>query len=200
VKTDSIQVDARTVNDVKVSPDGRYAVMTREGASDRVNGLVILDLADPAHPVIAAEHSENLTGGVHNTWPENDYLYALSGGEKYVIVDVSDIYNPVNVGEYNHPNSRIHDVMVHDGIAFSAEWNNGIVVVDVGNGRWGGSPDNPVFITNYPTPGGRTHTVLPYDTGVHRPIPRLRLRRGHGSAGDGPPRQLRPGTLQSGHR
>ena len=32
VKTDSVQVDARTVNDVKVSPDGRYAVMTREGA------------------------------------------------------------------------------------------------------------------------------------------------------------------------
>jgi hypothetical protein len=162
VKTDSVQVDARTVNDVKVSPDGRYAVMTREGASDRVNGLVILDLADPAHPVIAAEHNENLTGGVHNTWPENDYLYALSGGEKYVIIDVSDIYSPVNVGEYNHPNSRIHDLMVHDGIAFSAEWNNGIVVVDVGNGRWGGSPNNPVFITNYPTPGGRTHTVLPY--------------------------------------
>jgi hypothetical protein len=163
VKTDSVQVDARTVNDVKVSPTGRYAVMTREGASDRINGLVILDLADPAHPVIAAEHSENLTGGVHNTWPEEDYLYALSGGEKYVIIDVSDIYNPVNVGEYNHPNSRIHDVMVHNGIAFSAEWNNGIVVVDVGNGEWGGSPENPVFITNYATPGGRTHTVIPYE-------------------------------------
>lgn len=163
VKTDSVQVDARTVNDVKVSPTGRYAVMTREGASDRRNGLVILDLADPAHPVIASEHDDNLTGGVHNTWPEEDYLYALSGGEKYVIVDISDIYNPVNVGEYNHPNSRIHDLMVHDGIAFSAEWNNGIVVVDVGHGGWGGSPENPVFITNHVTPGGRTHTVLPYE-------------------------------------
>ncbi len=162
VKTDSIQVDARTVNDVKVSPEGRYAVMTREGASDRVNGLVILDLANPAHPVIAAEHDDDLTGGVHNTWPEEDYLYALSGGEKYVIIDVSDIYNPVNVGEYNHPNSRIHDVMVVDGIAYSAEWNNGIVVVDVGHGGWGGSPENPVLITNYVTPGGNTHTVLPY--------------------------------------
>ncbi len=163
VKTDSVQVNARTVNDVKVSPDGRYAVMTREGASDRVNGLVILDLEDPAHPVIAAEHNDNLTGGVHNTWPEEDYLYALSGGERYIIIDVSDIYNPVNVGEYNHPNSRIHDVMVHNGIAFSAEWNNGVVVVDVGHGGWGGSPENPVFITNYATPGGRTHTVIPYE-------------------------------------
>ena len=41
-----IQVNARTINDVTVSPDGRYAVMSREGASNRVNGVVILDLAN----------------------------------------------------------------------------------------------------------------------------------------------------------
>ena len=50
IKTDSIQVDARSVNDVKVSPDARYATVTREGASNRRNGVVILDLANPAPP------------------------------------------------------------------------------------------------------------------------------------------------------
>ena len=162
VKTDSIQVDARSVNDVKVSPDGRYASLTREGASNRRNGVVILDLADPAHPVIASEYTDGLTGGVHNAFPTNDHLFALSNGDKYVILDVSDLYNPRYVSEYDHPNSRVHDVWVHDGIAYSAEWGTGLVVVDVGNGRWGGTIEEPVFVSNYPVPTGATHAVFPY--------------------------------------
>jgi hypothetical protein len=51
---------------------------------------------------------------------------------------------------------------VHDGIAYSSEWGNGVVVVDVGNGRWGGSIENPVFVTNVPYPVGRTHAAFPY--------------------------------------
>ena len=162
VKTDSIQVDARSVNDVKVSPDGRYASLTREGASNRRNGVVILDLADPAHPVIASAYTDGLTGGVHNAFPTNDHLFALSNGDKYVILDVSDLYNPRYVSEYDHPNSRVHDVWVHDGIAYSAEWGTGLVVVDVGNGRWGGTIEEPVFVSNYPVPTGATHAVFPY--------------------------------------
>lgn len=162
IKTDSIQVDARSINDVKVSPDGRYASLTREGASDRRNGVVILDLADPAHPKIAAEYTEGLTGGVHNAFPTNDYLFALSNGDKYVILDVRDIYEPKYVSEYDHPDSRVHDVWVHDGIAYSAEWGTGLVAVDVGNGRWGGAIDNPVLISTYPVPTGATHAAFPY--------------------------------------
>jgi hypothetical protein len=137
--------------------------MTREGASNRRNGVVILDLANPAHPVIASSYEEGLTGGVHNAFPTNDYIFALSDGDKYVILDVRDIYNPTYVSEYNHPDSRVHDVWVHNGIAYSAEWGTGVVAVDVGNGRWGGSIDNPVFIMSYPVPTGRTHAVFPYE-------------------------------------
>ncbi len=164
VKTDSIQVDARTVNDVKVSPDGRYATMTREGASTRRNGVVILDLAEPAHPVIAAEFDEGLTGGVHNAFPTEDHVFALSGGEKYLIIDVTDLYNPRYVSEFQYPGARIHDVWVKDGIAYSAQRPVGGVMVDVGDGRWGGSPENPVLIgVTGPMPeGGGAHTVYPY--------------------------------------
>lgn len=171
VKTDSIQVDARSVNDMKVSPDARYATMTREGASDRRNGVVILDLADPAHPVVASEVSAHgLTGGVHNAFPTNTHVYALANGDKYVILDVTDLHNPRYVGEYDHPDSRLHDVWVMDGLAYSAEWENGLVVVDVGDGRWGGSPENPVFVSSHPLPTGGTHAVFPYvsqSTGKH---------------------------------
>ncbi|MEQ9400003.1 MAG: Ig-like domain-containing protein [Longimicrobiales bacterium] len=163
VKTDSIHVDARTVNDVKVSPDGRYAALSREGASTRTNGVVILDLADPAHPRIASTFESNgVTGGVHNMFATDDHLFALANGDKYVIIDVTDLSAPRYVSEYNHPNSRVHDVWVHDGIAYSSEWGNGVVVVDVGNGRWGGSIENPVFVTNVPYPVGRTHAAFPY--------------------------------------
>lgn len=170
-KTDSIQVDARSVNDVKVSPDARYATLTREGASDRRNGVVILDLADPAHPVVASEVSAHgLTGGVHNAFPTETHVYALANGDKYVVLDVTDLYNPRYVGEYDHPDSRLHDVWVMDGLAYSAEWETGLVVVDVGDGRWGGSPENPVFVSSYPLPTGSTHAVFPYvsqSTGKH---------------------------------
>ena len=162
VKVDSIQVDARTVNDVKVSPDGRYAALSREGASNRRNGVVIVDLANPRQPKIASNFDEGLTGGVHNMFATDDYLFALSGGDKYVILDVRDIYAPKYVSEYNHPDSRIHDVWVSDGIAYSSEWGTGVVVVDVGNGRWGGTIESPKFVTNIPYPVGRTHAAFPY--------------------------------------
>lgn len=161
-KIDSIQVDARTVNDVKASPDGRYAVLSREGATNRRNGLVIVDMSTPSEPTIASIYEDGITGGVHNMFAADDYLYALSDGDKFVIIDMSDIYNPRYVSEYNHPNSRTHDVWVNDGLAFSSEWGTGVVVVDVGDGRWGGSPENPVFVTSYATPSGATHAAFPY--------------------------------------
>ncbi|MGH7554640.1 MAG: Ig-like domain-containing protein [Longimicrobiales bacterium] len=160
VKTDSIKVDARTINDVTVSPDGRYGVLTREGASNRVNGVVILDLANPAHPKVASTFDQELTGGVHNAFATNDYLFAVSGGSKYVIVDVKDIYNPKYVSEYRHPNARLHDLWVHDGIAYSAQGGVGTVVVDVGNGKYGGTIEKPKLITYFPVNSG--HEIYPY--------------------------------------
>ena len=163
VKMDSIQVDARTVNDVKVAPNARYAALSREGTSTRRNGPVLVDLSDPQNPVIASYIDDpHITGGVHNMFATNDYLFALANGDKYVIFDVSDLSDPKFVSEYNHPNSRVHDVWVHDGIAYSSEWGTGVVVVDVGNGKWGGSIENPTFVTNVPYPVGRTHAAFPY--------------------------------------
>jgi hypothetical protein len=163
VKTDSIQIDARTVNDVKVAPNGRYAALSREGASNRRNGVVILDMANPAHPTVASTFDSNgVTGGVHNMFATDDYLFALAGGDKFVIIDVRNPYDPSFVSEYNHPNSRVHDVWVHDGLAYSSEWQTGVVVVDVGNGKWGGSIENPVLVTAVPYPVGATHAAFPY--------------------------------------
>ena len=42
-------------------------------------------------------------------------VFALSAGDKYVILDMSDLTSPRFVSEYDHPDSRIHAVWVHDG-------------------------------------------------------------------------------------
>ena len=160
VKTDSIRIDARTINDVTVSPDGRFAVLSREGASNRVNGIVILDLAVPAHPKIASTFNEQLTGGVHNIFATNDHIFAISGGEKYVIIDAKDITKPRYVSEYKHPGARIHDLWVRDGIAYSAQGGAGTVLVDVGNGKYGGTIERPKLISVFPINSG--HEIYPY--------------------------------------
>ena len=160
VKTDSIKVDARTINDVTVSPDGRYAALSREGASNRINGVVILDLAVPAHPKVASTFDQELTGGVHNMFATNDHLFAISGGQKYVIIDVKDLKKPTYVSEYQYPNARIHDLWVRDGIAYSAQGGVGTVIVDVGNGKYGGTIEKPKLISVFKINSG--HEIYPY--------------------------------------
>ncbi len=162
---DTVRVDARTVNDVKVSEDGRFAVISREGASNRRNGLVILDVSDPQNGVtVIARYDDQLTGGVHNVFIAEEHIYALSAGRRYDILNAEDPTNPYRVGrfELDTPGHSIHDVWVHEGIAYSSNWADGVVAVDVGGGGMGGAPNNPVLLGNTPYPSGWNHAAFPY--------------------------------------
>ena len=161
---DSIVVDARTVNDVKVTEDGTVCVITREGASNRRNGIVILDCSNPRDVKILSTFDDDLTGGVHNVFVYKDHVYAVNNGRKYDIINIEDPTNPHRVGvfELDTPGHALHDVWVVDGIAYSSNWGDGVVLVDVGNGIAGGSPSNPVKIAQYADFGGATHTAFPY--------------------------------------
>ncbi|WP_339874927.1 hypothetical protein [uncultured Algoriphagus sp.] len=161
---DSVKVDARTVNDVKVSEDGKVAVISREGASNRKNGLVIIDVSNPRDTKVISEFSKNLTGGVHNVFIYKDHVYALSDGRKYYSINIEDPKNPRIVGEFelDTPGHAIHDVWVHDGIAYSSNWSDGVQLVDVGNGIAGGTPANPVQFASYAYPSGSNHAAFPY--------------------------------------
>jgi hypothetical protein len=164
VKIDSVQVDARTVNDVKVASDGRIAVISREGASDRRNGIVLYDVSDPRNVTEVGRYDEGLTGGVHNVFIHDDHVYALSAGQRYDILNIENPSRPVKVGsfELDAPGHSIHDVWVEDGIAYSSNWRDGVVLVDVGNGIAGGSPENPVQFAQYAYPSGANHAAFPY--------------------------------------
>jgi len=164
VPVDTVTVDARTVNDVKVSADGRTCIISREGASDRKNGIVILDCTDPNNVEIITEYTERLTGGVHNLFIHQDHVYALSNGRRYEIINIEDRANPQRVStfELDTPGHSIHDVWVERGIAFSSNWDDGVVLTDVGNGMAGGSPSNPQQISSYAYPSGWNHAAFPY--------------------------------------
>ena len=164
IKIDSVQVDARTVNDVKVSEDGKICVISREGASNRKNGIIIIDVTNPYDVNIISEYTQNLTGGVHNVFIYENHVYALSNGEKYYVINIDDPKNPKEIGKFElgKPGQSIHDVWIEDGIAYSSNWRNGVYLVDVGNGIANGSPSNPVAFANYNYASGAHHATFPY--------------------------------------
>lgn len=161
--TDSVVVDARVVNDVKIRDDGNLGVLTHEGSADGLNGITILDLADPTHPAPIARFSNTLQTGVHNAWLDGNYLYVVVDGTAPTsglrVVDVSDPRNPTEVASYYAGSSFLHDVYVRDGLAFLSHWDAGLVILDVGAGIAGGSPTNPVEVSRLELPSGQTHNA-----------------------------------------
>jgi hypothetical protein len=49
------------------------------------------------------------------------------------------------------PNFGVHDTYLRDGFAFVCAWNTGLIIYDVGNGSFGGSPSTPVEVSRIVT-------------------------------------------------
>ena len=162
--SDSITVDARTVNDVKIRADGRLGMLTHEegdASEGGRNGVTFFDLADPAHPRVVSRFSTGLEPGVHNAWLEGDYAYLVVDGvgSGLRILDISDPASPRVAASFYGGSSFLHDVYVRDGLAFLSHWDAGLIILDVGNGLAGGSPANPVEVSRLSELGGETHNV-----------------------------------------
>ena len=170
VLTDSLVVDARTTNDVKVSEDGKLCVISREGASNRRNGIVIVDCTDPRNLEIISTYDDELTGGVHNLFIHDGHVYAVNNGVRFDVISIEDPANPHRVGrfELDTPGHAIHDIWIVDGIAYTSNWGDGVAVIDVGGGDRGGSPANPVLIARFRDIGGATHAAFPYKSPTGR--------------------------------
>ena len=163
--TETLKVDARIINDVSLTPDGKIGILTREGASSRKNGIVFLDTSDPAHPKVLSEYTETVTGGVHSAYLDGHYVYLTDDATGSLrVIDFKDVKNPKEVARWQveprgskaatGPGSGqfsegryLHDVQVKDGMAYLAYWRDGLVILDVGNGIKGGSPERPQFVS-----------------------------------------------------
>ncbi|MGH9204537.1 MAG: LVIVD repeat-containing protein, partial [Vicinamibacterales bacterium] len=160
---------ARVINDVSTTADGRIGVLTREGASTRRNGIVFLDTSDPSHPRVVSEFTDTVTGGVHSAFVDSHYVYLTDDATGSLrVIDFQDVKKPREVarwevevpdlktithttgpqaGEQSVANRSLHDVYVKDGLAYLAYWRDGLVILDVGNGVKGGSPEKPQFVS-----------------------------------------------------
>lgn len=161
VVTDSVVSNTRRVNDVMTTPDGKFLVFTREGASDRKNGIVICSLEDPAHPKVISEFTDGVTAGVHSAFIFRQEKYGIhiyltnDGTGAMHVIDINDPYKPKEVAQWRTPRTRgdagrtLHDIDVQNGLVYASYWNDGLVILDVGNGVKGGSPSNPQLVSQY---------------------------------------------------
>ncbi len=151
---DSMMTNARIVNDVMTTEDGRFGVFSREGASDRQNGIVVFEASDPCHPKPIAEYTATLSGGAHSSYVFKGYAYVTDDATGSIrIIDIRDPYHPTEAGRWEAQQSEagryLHDVMVVDGLAYLAYWNDGLIILDVGNGIKGGTPAKPVLVSQF---------------------------------------------------
>jgi len=151
---DSIMVDAQLINDVMTTEDGQYGVFSREGASNRKNGLQIFDAGDPCHPRVIADYNETVTGGVHSSFVYRGHVYLTDDATGSMrVIDIQDPYHPREVARWQTEQTEagryVHDVAVTDGLAYLSYWNDGLIILDVGNGIKGGSPTNPVLVSQF---------------------------------------------------
>ena len=128
-------------------------------ATERANGsIIIYSLTNPLKPVrLTRYQTANTTNGVHTAEVArvNGTLYAFLSIDTpvahLVIADLSDPANPREVFVRNMGSPFVHDVFVRDGLLFTALWNDGVTIWDIGGGGKGGTAANPVQIGNVRT-------------------------------------------------
>src|SRR5499427_465035 len=161
---DTVKVDARLINDISTTPDEKIGVFTREGASNRKNGIVFLDTSDPTHLKVLSEYTATVSGGVHSAYIDSHYVYLTDDATGSLrIIDFQDAKHPKEVARWQVENPLakevktsdetmtggryLHDLQVVDGLAYLAYWKDGLVILDVGKGIKGGSPENPQLVS-----------------------------------------------------
>ncbi len=160
VVTDSIIANTRRVNDVMTTPDGKFLVFTREGAADRKNGVVFASLEDPLHPKPISEFTEGVTAGVHSSFIYKDpkhgqHVFLTNDGTGALhVLNIDDPYKPREVAQWkteNRPDAgrTLHDIDIQDGLLYGSWWNDGLVILDVGNGIKGGTPSAPKLVSQF---------------------------------------------------
>jgi uncharacterized protein YjdB len=163
---DTLKVDARIINDISTTPDEKIGVFTREGASNRKNGIVFLDTSDASHLKVLSEYTATVTGGVHSAYIDGHYVYLTDDATGSLrVIDFQDVKHPKEVARWEAQNPTVtsmetkhgtvtsgrylHDLQVKDGLAYLAYWRDGLIILDVGNGMAGGSPENPKLVSQY---------------------------------------------------
>src|SRR5688572_27947614 len=111
-------------------------------------------MEDPAHQRPISEFTEGVTAGVHSAFDCKDpkhglYVFLTNDGTGALhVVNIDDPYMPREVAQWRTENRAdagrsLHEIYVQNGLLYSSYWNDGLVILDVGNGMKGGTPSSP---------------------------------------------------------
>jgi len=135
-------------NDVKLVSvaDKRYAIVA-DYAVD------VVDVTDSAHPVIAAQISEDAHTVAVEARGGKTYAYFGNYDATCPIYDITDPLHPTKLGSYRSSGSLVHDLSIDNGIAYLNAWDAGFLVVDYTN------PAQPALLGSWaPTPTQTSHS------------------------------------------
>jgi hypothetical protein len=161
---DSVAVLGAELTDLEVSADAGFAVIAQRGPGG-MGGIVILDLADPAHPFVKSAYPTDLPGGIRDASIANNLVYLIAYDAPEVSVfDLGNSTFPVEIGGWatERPGRILNGIHVSGGLAYLSAGADGVWILDVGDGRWGGAPAAPALVTSYAYDDGHAAAAFPY--------------------------------------
>ncbi|MGH9937899.1 MAG: hypothetical protein ACREAM_16765 [Blastocatellia bacterium] len=135
--------------------EGNYAYL----ASYNGNGVMIIDISDPANPKLAGHYNPAENGRIQDVVVINGigYFGAENRGGLH-IVDVRNPANPVLLSQVNtdkNGHANVHELFVADGVLYEADSRtNRVKVFDVTN------PAAPVFVRDIDTNDPAVHAAV----------------------------------------
>lgn len=129
----------------------------------------VWDMSDKMNPVRMAQVSVPSPGYVHNIWPTDDGMHALTTEEtvdKTVKVwDLSDLENPTLVGNWLGASRLAHNVQIDGDHAFVSHYSSGVYVLDISDIA------NPVEVARFDTHPENDDAAFYGNWGVSMPTP-----------------------------
>ena len=164
VLTDSVQLDARRINDVKIHPEQPYRhpdPRRRFRPPQRHRDPRPLARSRPPHHHLRVQahgaRRVSTTSGSRGTWSTR----FTTAPATFTSSTSRTRPTPDEIGRWGLPPSdtkSLHDVIVQDGYAYLSYWDDGAVMLDVGAGTHGGTPTEPAFVSRYKYPDRATRT------------------------------------------
>jgi hypothetical protein len=105
----------------------------------------IVDAEDRHDPELIGNFTvDGASSGTHNVQAfGDDYLITCGHGRGFVVFDISDPENPVEVSDFQVDDHMIHAAHVRDDYAFLAHWNAGLWILDMSD------PENPDVVGSF---------------------------------------------------
>lgn len=162
---DTVAIDSPGVTHCVVDGERGLGVAVRSGGSR--SSITLLDVSNPRvmKPLGAVEDG---LGDISGIAIYNRYALAVSDAHRLDVVSLEDPARPRRVaslelaGDASAADKPAAEISVADGFAYVALGRQGMAIVDVGNGRFGGAPTKPVRVGGFHAPFASTHAAYGY--------------------------------------